>query len=86
MHDHLIHNYNESYNFKNVECLIHLIRRLKKSKEETSHNCQEQLIILLKEMNDKRNKLIKEEVYSFDKEYLKMKYKNYDEIKKKHIR
>lgn len=30
MHDHILHNYNVKYNFDNVECMIHLIRRLKK--------------------------------------------------------
>ena len=80
MHDHLLHNYNDKYRFKNVECLIHLIRRLKKSEQETSHDWPLKLKKLLSKTNDERNKLIDEDKTSFDKIYLEQVNKKYDEI------
>ena len=80
MHDHLLHNYNEKYNFENVECMIHLIRRLKKKQQETNHEWCENLIKLLSKTNDDRNALIEQNKESFDKIYLKNLEKEYDEI------
>ena len=80
MHDYLLHNYNEKYCFKNVECLIYLIRRLKKSKEETNHDWQLKLKELLSKTNEDRNNLIKADKSSFDKQYLSKLSKDYDEI------
>lgn len=80
MHDHLIHNYNDKYNFENVECMIHLIRRLKKMKQETEHEWCYELIELLSKTNDDRNHLLKQEKDSFDKSYLENLDKKFDEI------
>ncbi len=81
MHDHILHNYNEKYSFENVECMIHLIRRLKKMYEITNHHkwC-ERLIKLLSETNKDRNNLLKQEKENFSKEYLEKLSKDYDEI------
>ena len=51
MHDYILYNYNEKYNFENVECLIHLIRRLKKKSKETEHKWCDELITLLSNTN-----------------------------------
>ena len=83
MHDHITFNYNEDFQFENVECMIHLIRRLKKSMLETenaNHTWQEKLIKLLSKTNKDRNKLLKDKKESFDNSYLENLDKTYDEI------
>lgn len=80
MHDHILHNYNEKYNFKNVECMIHLIRRLKKMNNNTNHDWCLELVKLFKDTNDDRNKLLKKNVDLFDKDYLNNLDKSYDVI------
>ena len=81
MHDHIIHNYNEKYSFENVECLIHLIRRIRKIYEEANHHkwCEE-LIKILSETNKERNKLISQKEEKFNKEYIEKLSRRYDEI------
>lgn len=81
MHDHILHNYNEKYSFENVECMIHLIRRINKIFEVANHHkwCKE-LIELLSKTNKDRNNLLKQEAESFSKEYLENLIKKYDEI------
>ena len=81
MHDHILHNYNEKYNFDNVECMIHLIRRLRKMKNNTNHDWNDDLEKLLSKVNADRNKILKEnKKEQFDKEYLKQLDSKYDEI------
>ena len=80
MHDHLLHNYNDKYRFKNVECLCHLCRRLKKSEYNTKHKWQRELLDLLSKTNQDRNTLIEQGISSFAKEYLKTLENRYDEI------
>lgn len=82
MHDHILHNYNEKYNFDNVECMTHLIRRLKKMENNTKHNWNIDLIELLSKTNKDRNKILQDEKLAdeFDKEYLEDLNKKYDEI------
>lgn len=80
MHDHILHNYNEKYNFENVECMIHLIRRLKKMKENTNHPWNEELIKLITKTNKDRNKLLKEGKEEFDKRYIEELNNEYDKI------
>ncbi len=80
MHDHLLINYNSDYYFENVECLIHLIRRLKKMKENTDHSWLDELIILVSNANKERNKLIDDQKTSFSKEYIEKIYSEYDKI------
>lgn len=83
MHDHILHNYNEKYNFENVECLIHLIRRLKKKSKETEHEWCDELINLLSNTNKERNELLKQNKNKFDDNYLNNLSNSYDEILKK---
>ena len=82
MHDHILHNYNKKYNFDNVECVIHLIRRLKKMYNNTNHDWNKNLIELLSNTNKDRNVILKDEKKEdkFDDEYLKRLDKRYDEI------
>lgn len=60
MHDHLIHNYNDDYDYKNVECVIHLIRRLRKSNQITHHKWEVNMNTLLSETIHKRNQFYDE--------------------------
>jgi len=80
MHDHVIHNYNDIYNYDNVECMIHLIRRLNKMKSNTNHDWCDKLKELLSTTNKDRNDLIKKEVSCFDDAYLEKLNTRYDEI------
>lgn len=82
MHDHILHNYNKKYNFDNVECMIHLIRRIKKMKDQTNHNWNDEMIKLLSQANEDRNKILKDDnaVDKFDDNYLKELDRKYDEI------
>ena len=83
MHDHIIHNYNQKYKFDNVECLIHVIRRIKKMIDKTNHKAFEKLIELLSQTNSDRNKILKDENdprTKFDDKYLEALDKKYDEI------
>lgn len=83
MHDHILHNYNDKYNFKNVECMIHLIRRLKKMKNNTNHDWNDDLVELLSKTNKDRNTILRDETNKQDKfedKYLKELDSKYDEI------
>lgn len=80
MHDHIIHNYNENYKFDNVECVIHLIRRLKKMKNNTNHDWCDKLVQLLSQTNKDRNQLIKEEKDKFNDQYLQEFETKFNEI------
>lgn len=82
MHDHLLHNYNEKYAFSNVECMIHLIRRLNKMEDKTKHAWCEELKHLLSQTNKDRNEAIKNEKNSFQREYLNQLSNRYDAIVK----
>ena len=83
MHDHILHNYNDKYKFENVECMIHLIRRLKKMKNNTNHDWNDDLIELLSSTNNDRNKILKNKdntQENFDNDYLDKLNRRYDEI------
>ena len=80
MHDHILYNYNEKYKFDNVECMIHLIRRLKKMENNTNHDWNNDLINLLSQTNKDRNKLLEDNKDKFDDAYLIELDKKYDEI------
>lgn len=80
MHDHILHNYNDKYSFDNVECMIHLIRRLKKMQNNTNHKWEEKLIQLLSKTNKDRNSLLKQDKDEFEKEYIERLNKEYDKI------
>lgn len=78
MHDHILHNYNDKYSFENVECMIHLVRRLKKKKEQTEHEWCDNMIKLLSNTNKDRNQLFKEGKDAFEPFYIKQLDENYD--------
>lgn len=55
MHDHNKVNYNEDYQFINVECCVHLLRDLKKVVDNLGHEWAKDLIELLLKENHNRN-------------------------------
>ena len=59
MHDHLLLNYNDKYNFKNAECNEHTRRYLKKNKDIfPEHKWDSEMRELLTNTNSKKKKLI----------------------------
>lgn len=55
VHDHNMVNYNEEYEFLNVECCVHLLRDLKKVVDNLGHEWPKLMIDLLLKENYKRN-------------------------------
>lgn len=55
MHDHNMVNYNDDYDFTNVECCVHLLRDLKKVVDNLGHQWPKEMIELLLRENHKRN-------------------------------
>lgn len=77
MHDHVLTNYNDDYCFENVECLIHLIRRLEKMYENTKHEYLKELKHILSEANKDRNNEIKKKNKEFSEDYIKNLHEKY---------
>lgn len=55
VHDHNKVNYNESYDYLNAECCVHLLRDLQKVVDNTKHSWAKDLKKLLSDTNVKRN-------------------------------
>ncbi len=51
-----------------AECNVHLIRYLRKTKEDTNHKWAENMIALLCEMNNARKELIRQGILNFSEE------------------
>ena len=87
VHDHVLLNYNNEYEFKNAECNEHILRYLKDIKENIhDHIWQDKLSKLLKETNEEKNKIIEEKqnkeevVLSFSNDKINDIYNEYREI------
>ena len=71
MHDHNIVNYNEDYDFKNIECCAHLLRDLERvSQNIPDRTWASETKKLFSSFNSKRNELIKNKIDKFDEEEL----------------
>lgn len=70
MHDHNTINYHRGFKFKNIECLQHLERDLKRILEISYHKWAEELLALIRSRIHKRKELIKKGIDHFQKEYL----------------
>lgn len=71
MHDHNIINYNKEYDFKNIECCIHLLRDLEKvSQRIPDRTWAKKIKESFSSFNDKRNELIKNKIEKFDEDEL----------------
>ena len=82
MHDHLLYNYNDLFNYENVECLSHLLRRVKKMELNTKHDWCTKLKELLSTANSERNDLVEQGIQEFSKTYLEKLSLKYDELLK----
>lgn len=80
IHDHLLINYNDNYEFQNAECNEHALRYLKGVKDNLhDHTWQDKLSDLLKKLNHDRNDLLMKNISSFDDDTIKKVYAEYDE-------
>lgn len=82
MHDHLLHNYCDEYNYQNAECNAHITRKLKGITVNTKHKWSDDMEKLLLTTLAKRNDYISKNVMSFSSEELKNILSEYDKIVK----
>ena len=81
MHDHLLLNYNDKYNFKNAECNEHTKRYLKKNMDIfPEHDWAKEMRDLLINTNKRKKELIDKEITSFTKIELEEISSCYDKI------
>lgn len=81
MHDHLLLNYNDKYNFKNAECNEHTKRYLKKNLDVfPEHNWAKEMRELLINTNDRKKELINVNINSFTDVELEKLSSYYDKI------
>lgn len=69
VHDHNLVNYNDDYEFINVECCVHLLRDLKKVVDNLGHEWPKEMIELLLKANHERN-----QGFEIDAEYISICY------------
>lgn len=72
VHDHNKVNYNDDYEFQNVECCVHLLRDLKKVIDNLGHEWPKEMIELLLRANHERN-----QGFEIDPEYISICYEEY---------
>lgn len=81
MHDHLLLNYNNKYNFKNAECNEHTRRYLKNNMNMfPDHIWAKEMRELLTNTNSRKKKLINKGILSFTEAELKEISDTYDNI------
>lgn len=80
IHDHLLHNYCDEYQYQNAECNAHISRKAKSVKETTSHKWAEEFLTFQKEIYIRREENIKKKITSFTTKELKEIWKRYDDI------
>lgn len=81
MHDHLLLNYNDKYNFKNAECNEHTKRYLKKNMEMfPEHNWAKEMRELLINTNIRKKELMNKKIFSFSETELQEISNTYDRI------
>ena len=80
MHDHNKVNYNKEYSFSNIECNVHLLRDLQKTTDNLEHEWSVRLKKLLEKTNKERNEKIEKGENSFDDDYVKAFFREFDKI------
>lgn len=81
MHDHVLLNYNEEYEYKNAECNAHVLRYLKGVKDNLhEHTWQDKMSDLLKNLNDEKKKLLSNKITFFSNDKIEEVYNQYDSI------
>ena len=81
MHDHVLLNYNDKYNFRNAECNEHIKRYLKGNMDMfPDHTWAEKMRSLLIQINKEKKELIEKKINSFTEAKINKIEKEYDEI------
>lgn len=80
VHDHLLVNYNDMFDYKNAECNRHLLGDLQKNQDILNHSWTQELSELLRREIHNRNELVKKGVDKFDIDKIKEINDNYDAI------
>lgn len=81
MHDHVLLNYNNKYNFKNAECNEHTLRYLKGNTDTfPEHEWAKNLRDLFIQINNDKKSFLSQNINSFTDEYLNEISSKYDEF------
>lgn len=80
MHDHLLHNYCNQYNYKNIECNAHITRKLEGITQNTKHHWSDDMKKLLEETLTKRKEYIANGIKGFDDNFIESFDERYDSI------
>lgn len=81
VHDHVLLNYNDEYDFQNAECNQHVLRALKGIKDNLKdHTWQDEMKNLLNNTNIEKGALLSKKTSSFSKEKIRQINDRYDEI------
>jgi len=83
MHDHNAINYNDDFNFVNVECNQHLQRELQKLHEISRHEWTLQLINLIASTIHERKGILTQNGMAFEADYVDLFFQKLDTIMKK---
>ena len=83
MHDHNTINYNDDFQFQNIECNEHLSRDLQSLIDDSGHSWCTALKKLIQEAEHERKQLIENGYISFDDEYIQEFNKQLDELLEK---
>jgi hypothetical protein len=79
-HDHNKVNYNKDYAFGNAECNEHLMRDLKRIRDNLGHKWAEELSVLLADGNKRRDELKNADAYEFSPDELSGFLDGFDRI------
>lgn len=80
VHDHILHNYCDDYNYKNAECNAHITRKLESITQSTNHNWSQEMKKLLEITNNRRKEKLENNLEQFDEAELEEIMNNYDSI------
>lgn len=83
MHDHNTINYNDDFQFQNIECNEHLSRDLQSLIDDSGHSWCEDLKKHIQKAEHDRKQLMEKEYTSFDDEYIQKFNRRLDELLKK---
>lgn len=80
MHDHLLHNYCDEYQYKNIECNAHITRKLEGITVNTKHKWSEEMKNLLEGTLEERKLAAEKEETCFSDEKIGQFDRDYDRI------
>lgn len=80
MHDHLLHNYCEEYQYQNIECNAHITRKLEGITQNTKHSWSDEMKNLLENTLEKRYEFQEKKIECFSHEFINEFEEKYDSI------